>query len=61
MLSHCLKCKKIQKTYTKEFQKRVILKKCYYRNVLSVVVKNQDLLRNKKQVDYYVVSLLKHH
>ena len=25
---------------------------CYYQNVLYVVVKSQDLLRNKNQVDY---------
>ena len=49
MLSYCLKCKKIQKTWIQEFQKLVMVKQCY-QNVLFVVLKNQNLLKNKKQV-----------
>ena len=44
----CLKCKKTQKTKIKEFQKLTMLKQCYYQNVLYAIVKNQDLLKNKK-------------
>ena len=29
-----------------------MVKQCYYQNVQHVVVKNQDLLKNKKQVEY---------
>ena len=45
MLSHCLKCKKIQKTWIQEFQNLVIIKQCFYQNVSYAVVKSQDLLR----------------
>ena len=50
MLSYFLKCKKIQKTYIQEFQRLVIIKQYCYQNVLYMVVKNQYLLKNKKQV-----------
>ena len=34
----------------------------YYQNVMIyVIIKNQDLLRSKKQKDYYLVQVLKHH
>ena len=52
MISYCLQCKKIQKAQLQEFQKLVIIKQCYYQNVLYVVVKNQDLSKNKKQMDH---------
>ena len=29
-----------------------MIKQWYHQNVLSAVVKNQDLLKNKKQVEY---------
>ena len=32
-----------------EFQKLIMLKQWYYQNVLYIVLKNQDLLKNKKQ------------
>ena len=33
----------------REFQKRVMVEQWYYENVQYVIVKNQDLLKNKKQ------------
>ena len=32
-----------------EFQKLIMVKQWYYQNVLYIVLKNQDLLKNKKQ------------
>ena len=29
-----------------------MVKQCYYQNVLYRVIKNQDSLKNKKQVEY---------
>ena len=29
-----------------------MVKKCYYQNVLCVVVKDQDLLKNKNQLEF---------
>ena len=53
MLFYYLKCKKKYRTHKpKEFQKLVRIKERYHQNVLYVVVKNQNLLRNKKQVEY---------
>ena len=53
MLSYCLKCKKkIQKALIQEFQRLAMVKQRYYQNVSYVVVKNQNLLKNKKQNDY---------
>ena len=34
------------------FEKQVIVKQCYDQNVQYVIVKNQDLLKIKKQKDY---------
>ena len=48
MLSYCLKCKKIQKTQIQEFQILVIIKQCHNQNMLYAIVKNQNLLKNKK-------------
>ena len=52
MLSYCLKFKKMQKTWTQKFQKLIIVKQCYYQSVLCLVVKNQDLRKNKKEKQY---------
>ena len=41
MVSYCLKCKKIKKTETQEFQKLVMVEPCYYENVLYIVVKKK--------------------
>ena len=40
------------KTYIQEFQKQVTVGQWYYQNAQYVVVKNQDLLKIKKQKDY---------
>ena len=37
------------------FQKIMLIKQWYCQNVEHVVLQNQDLLRNKKQIDYLVV------
>ena len=63
MSSYCLKCEKntenvnprVSKTIngkTRLFQKLLMVKQGHYQNVQYVVVKNQDLLKNKKQVEY---------
>ena len=46
MLSHCLKCKR----NTENINPRVSKTSMSYQNVLCVVLKNQNLLKNKKQV-----------
>ena len=51
MLSYCLKCKKkYRKHKSNSLKKLVIIKQSYYQSVLPAAVKNQDLLRNKKQL-----------
>ena len=40
------------KTLIQEFQKLLMVKQRYYQNVLCVVAKNQNLLKNKKQKGY---------
>ena len=47
MLSYCLRCKK---KYRKH--KMILSKTMIHQNVLYVVVKNQNLLKTKKQVEY---------
>ena len=49
MSSYCLNCRKIQKTFIQQFQKLEMVEQYYYQNVLYVVVKNHDLLKNKKK------------
>ena len=51
MKSHCLKCRKNTENINQEFQKQVMVQQ-YYQNVQYVVVKNQNLLKIKKQNDY---------
>ena len=43
MLSYCLDCKKLQKVKIQKFRKLIMVKHCYYQDVLSAVLKNQDL------------------
>ena len=52
MKSYCLKCRKDTKNINSTFQTQVMVEQRYYQNVQYVVVKNQDLLKNKKQKDY---------
>ena len=51
MKSHCLKCRKNTENINQEFQKQVMVQQ-YYQNVQYVVVKNQNLLKIKKQKNY---------
>ena len=56
MLSYCLTCKKEKKSKNIDpvvSKTRTMVEQCYY--VLYVVVKNQELLKNKNQKDSYVV------
>ena len=52
MLSYCLKCEKNTENIDPRISKTRMVKQCYFDNVLYVIVKNQDLLRNKKQMNY---------
>ena len=53
MLSYCLKCKKkMLRTLIQEFQRLAMVKQQYYQSVLYVVLKNQNLLKKKKEKDY---------
>ena len=40
-----------------KFQKLVIIKKCYYQNVLYTIVKNQNLLNKKQKANGLLSSL----
>ena len=40
-----------------KFQKLVIIKKCYYQNVLYTIVKNQNLLNKKQEANGLLSSL----
>ena len=59
MLPYCLKCKKKKKKKKKilrvsiqKFLQLVMVKQGYYQSVLYVVLKNQNLLKTKKQKDF---------
>ena len=53
MLSYCLKCnKKNTESIDSKFLQLVMIKQRYYQNMLYVVLKNQNLLKKKKQKDY---------
>ena len=52
MKSYCLKCKTDTKNKIQEFQILLMVKQCYDQNVQNVVVKNQYLLKIKRQNDY---------
>ena len=51
MKSSCLKCRKDIKKINPKVSNTVIEKQ-YYQNVQYAVVKNQDLLKLRKQQDY---------
>ena len=52
MLYYCLKCRKNAENIQARVSKTSKGKKMIYQNVLYVAVKNQNLLRNKKQKGY---------
>ena len=52
MLPYCLKCKKILRVLIQNILELVMVKQWYYQSVRYVVLKNQNLLKNKKQKDY---------
>ena len=51
----------MQKIQTQEFQILVMVKQLYNQNVKNMAVKNQDLLKIKKEKDYQVTWVSKHH
>ena len=48
MKSYCLKCRKVTENINRKISKTMV-KQCYYQNVHYVMVKNQDLLKIKRQ------------
>ena len=52
MKSYCLKCREDIENVDPRVQIQVTVEKRYYPNVQYAVVKNQDLLKIKKQKDY---------
>ena len=52
MLSSCLKCKKILRPLIQKFQQLEMVKQQYCQSMLYVVLKNENLLKNKKQKYY---------
>ena len=52
MLSYCLKCNKNTENINPKFEEPVMVKQCYYQNVLYVVLKNQDLIKEQKARKY---------
>ena len=51
---YCLKCKNNTESI-QQFPKLKMIEQYYHQNVLYVVVKNQDLFQNKKQMEYCVI------
>ena len=52
MKSYCLKCRKNTENVNPRVSKTSKVEQWYYQNVQYVIVKNQDLLKIKKQKDY---------
>ena len=52
MLSFCLKCKRNTESVDPKFSATSNSRTMILSNVLYVVLKNQNLLKNKKQKDY---------
>ena len=52
MLSYCLKFTKNTGSKNPRVAKTKNENQCFYQNLQCVIVKNLDLLRNKKLVDY---------
>ena len=52
MLPYCLKCKKNTESVNPRVSATSNGRTIYYQSVLYVVVKNQNLLKIKKQQDY---------
>ena len=52
MLPYCLNCKKNTESIDPKVSDIVMVEQWYYQNVPYVAVKNQHLLKNKKQEDY---------
>ena len=53
MLSYCFKCRRNTKSINlKVSKKKLMVKQLFCQHVLYAVVKNQNLLNNKKHKDY---------
>ena len=52
MLPYCLKCRKNTKSKYLRVVKTNKENQCFWQNVQCVIVKNRDLLKSKKLLDY---------
>ena len=52
MLSYCLKCRRNTESINPNVSKKPMVKQLFCQHMLYVVVKNQNLLKGKKQKDY---------
>ena len=52
MLSYCFNCRRNTKSINLKFQKQPMVKQLFCQHVLYAVVKDQNLLKSKKQKDY---------
>ena len=52
MLSYRFKCRRNTKSINPKVSKTTMVKQLFCQHVLYVVVKNQNLLKSKKQKDY---------
>ena len=51
MLSYCLKCRKNRENKNPKVVRTKNERKCFYQTVKCVIIKNRNLLKNKKLVD----------
>ena len=52
MLPYCLKGKKILRVLIQKFLQLIMVKQWHYQSVLYLVLKNQNLVKNKKPKHY---------
>ena len=52
MLLYCLKCRKNTESKNPKVGRKKTEEKCFYQNVQCVIVRNQNLSKNKKLADY---------
>ena len=57
----CLKCRENTENINPRVSKTSVLEQWYYQNLQYVIVKNEDLLKTKKQIGYYAMYVLEHH
>ena len=52
MKLRCLKCRENTENINPRVSKTSVLEQWYYQNLQYVIVKNEDLLKTKKQIGY---------